>query len=72
MNGVGVSVNVGTRVYEDLVTVEVKVSRGDVLTSSLGDNLEAIVEGGCNSTGDFITSICCSCWALISLRSFPK
>lgn len=69
--GVGVSV-VGTGVFEDLVAVGVKVSGGGVLTSGVGDDLEVIVEDGCNSTGEFVTNICCSCWEPVSLRSFSK
>ena len=69
---VGVSVDVGTGVCEDLVAVGVRVSGGDVLTSGVGDDLNVIVEGGCNSTGEFVTNICCSCWDPVSLRSFPK
>ena len=72
VNGVGVSVNVGTGVFEDLVAVGVKVPGGDVLTSGVGVDLEVIVGDGCNSTGEFVTNICCSWWEPVSLRSFPK
>jgi hypothetical protein len=69
---VGVSVDVGTGVCEDLVAVGVRVSGGDVLTSGVGDDLNVIVKGGCNSSGEFVTNIWCSCWDPVSLRSFPK